>query len=91
MTSPIGATKYGMLSLGQSAAAPAAAAPAASNGAVTNANTGTGTSSKWTAVLSPSTAEAWVIGIGAAMFGLIAVSTSVRVGKMHVSAGVGDT
>lgn len=86
MPSSIGAAKYGMLDLAQPAAP---AAPAASNGAVTTGDRITG-SSGWREVLSPSTAEMWVIGIGAVMLGLIAVSTSVRIGKFRAELGAGD-
>lgn len=81
----IGFTKFGMADAGFGPA-PAAEAPAAPVGVVATAPAGSG----WRAGLSPSEPEMWVVAIGAVMFGLIAVSTSVRVGPLRASVGVGD-
>lgn len=85
MAASVGVTKYGMLGLAQPPAAPGA--PAASNGAVTAS---VAKPEGWRGVLSLSQPEGWVIGIGAVMLGLIAASTSIRVGKFKVSADAGD-
>ena len=70
-------TKYGQLA----PVLPFAGAPlAAANGAVTT----TGRPKFWD-VESP---ELWLVGIGAVTLGLIAVSTSVKVGPLHFAGSI---
>jgi hypothetical protein len=76
----LGSAKYGMPQLTSVGTMPVAAG--ASNGAVTP---GSGRRR----FLDPGSPELWVIGIGAAMLGLIAVSTSVRVGPVRLAGAVG--
>jgi hypothetical protein len=52
----------------------------ASNGAVTGGAK---------ALLDPENPMLWLLGIGAATLGLIAFNTSVRVGPVHASGGIG--
>ena len=75
----LGAAKYGMPDVGPQGSAPVA--PGASNGAAGT----TGGRGFWD-VESP---EIWLFGLGAVMLGLIAVSTSVRVGPLKLSGSVG--
>lgn len=72
----IGAAKYGMARL-QAAGADVSAAAA---GAVTTARRAGGT------VENP---MMWLLGIGAVTLGLVAFSTSVRVGSFHAAASAG--
>ena len=75
------AAKYGMPALSSNVTS-LPVAQAASNGAVT---TGAATRK----FLNPESPELWLVGIGAVMLGLIAVSTSVRVGPFRVSGSAG--
>lgn len=76
------AAKYGMPTL-TGGVTQLPVAPAASNGAITSTAAGVGK------MLHPDSPEFWIIGIGAVMLGLIAVSTSVRVGPFKVSGAAG--
>lgn len=78
--SSLAAVKYGMPQLTSVGSAPVAVG--ASNGAVT---TGPGPHR----FLDPESPELWLVGIGAVMLGLIAVSTSVRVGPVRLSGSAG--
>jgi len=77
----LGASKYGMPQLAPSTGS-LPVAPAASNGAVA-----TGAATR--RFLDPESPELWLVGIGAVMLGLIAVSTSVRVGPVRLAASAG--
>ena len=73
-----GAAKYGMPTL--SAPAQPFVATAASNGSVNGQGR-----KKFT---DPDNPELWLVGIGALTLGLIAVSTSVRVGPLHFAGSI---
>jgi hypothetical protein len=81
MNASIGPVKYGMPSLAP-ATATLPVAQGASNGAVT-----TGAATR--RFLDPESPELWLVGLGAVMLGLIAVSTSVRVGPVRLAASAG--
>lgn len=75
-----GAGKYGMSSFPAQSATPLAAA--VSNGAMAHG-------SVHPPVLSAQSPILWIVGIGALTFGFIAVSTSVRIGPLRLSADAG--
>lgn len=80
MTTTIGVRKYNM-----AAAAPLTAdVSGVANGAVTTVNSHLG-------ALNPDNPMMWLFGIGAVTLGLVAFSTSVRIGafKASVSGGSG--
>lgn len=78
---PVGAAKYGMTPQAAEMTSPDLPFTGASNGAVTGKH-----ARKFLDATNP---ELWLVGIGAATLGLIAVSTSVRVGPLHLSASAG--
>jgi hypothetical protein len=74
----LGYAKYGMGPL-PSAAAATPIGSGVNNGAVTSDGIGR---------FSADSPMLWLLGIGAATLGLIAVNTSIKVGKFHASAGI---
>lgn len=74
----LGYAKYGM---GPLPAAPAAAPIGAGvhNGSVTSDGIGR---------FSADSPMLWLLGVGAATLGLIAINTSIKVGKFHASASI---
>lgn len=75
----LGTAKYGMPTL---APATATAGAGASNGIVA-------TERGFSGRLDPENPMLWLLGIGAVTLGLVAASTSVRVGPVKVSASAG--
>jgi hypothetical protein len=78
MNTTIGTAKYGMAYQQPAGADQSAAA----NGAVTSANS-------HVTRMSAENPAVWLVGIGAVTLGLVAFSTSVRVGKFAASASAG--
>ena len=74
----MGAAKFGMSDVTGSALPFDAERTAAANGAITPTRSG------WSA----GSVAPWLFGIGAAALGLIAVSTSVRIGPIHLSGSI---